>query len=293
MRALCCLTRALLGEKEVCYGDLSPAPVIFVSGILTASNSSLNSSGSATAGPKSKEKESKLVKQELSIKSSIHPSVGLGSHRGSITPSAATPAELIRNTLIADGLCISFKHAENKNGRPGVETMLKLLGGWIFQGSVLAAPKFEIFDETASIKSDQSQSDHDVSGLRAGKLMAVTALCKILCSKRTVETVSDEILCRSYTILMNVFKESDELVLSGILTTGQFLFSIGLPKIFVLIPSCITSIRSCIQALSQHHRPHPALSPIEFKRYCYEMLATVLLFPITLSGSTIKGKTVF
>lgn len=110
MRALCCLTRALLGDKEVCYGDLSAAPIVFSTGVsLSASNSSLNSSAgaapavAAAPGPKSKEKdkekESKLAKQELSSKGSIHASLSVSSHRGSMTPSASTPVELIRNTV--------------------------------------------------------------------------------------------------------------------------------------------------------------------------------------------------
>lgn len=133
--------------------------------------------------------------------------------------------------------------------RPSVNSILHLVGNWLFEASIKYSP------ETAKTANPTADAPKDIySKLQApsrefilGQAEAYGILCKIICSKKTNEKILPEYLSRFYTIVLVGLKvpgnfgdlnsaneyESGE-ILASIIVNGSNMFKLDLDGVNIL-----------------------------------------------------------
>ncbi|KRX90698.1 Ral GTPase-activating protein subunit beta, partial [Trichinella pseudospiralis] len=115
--------------------------------------------------------------------------------------------------------------------RPTVDSLLNLVGAWLFEAAVLG-----------------TEGDYD---FRAGKAVALSVLCKIICLKRSLEKISSDHLACFYSVIRKVLEEKDPLLVSSLLVHSVNVFRLNLPGFERLCIQLIAAVHWLITEESQ------------------------------------------
>ncbi|KRX90704.1 Ral GTPase-activating protein subunit beta, partial [Trichinella pseudospiralis] len=117
--------------------------------------------------------------------------------------------------------------------RPTVDSLLNLVGAWLFEAAVLGT---------------EGVTDYD---FRAGKAVALSVLCKIICLKRSLEKISSDHLACFYSVIRKVLEEKDPLLVSSLLVHSVNVFRLNLPGFERLCIQLIAAVHWLITEESQ------------------------------------------
>ncbi|KAL1244416.1 Ral GTPase-activating protein subunit beta [Trichinella spiralis] len=120
--------------------------------------------------------------------------------------------------------------------RPTVDSLLDLVGAWLFEAAVLRTEGMTISEE------------YD---FRAGKAVALSVLCKIICLKRSLEKISSDHLACFYSVIRKVLEEKDPLLVSSLLVHSVNVFRLNLPGFERLCIQLIAAVHWLITEESQ------------------------------------------
>ncbi|VDK17565.1 unnamed protein product, partial [Anisakis simplex] len=117
-----------------------------------------------------------------------------------------------------------------------------------------------------------------VDGVSAGRAAAIGALCRIICSKNSLETLADCQLAQFYKVVHEALLEKDRLILCSVIYFGENMFRLGLKGIEVLLPLFVVAI-DIVLPESTKLRLHPSISEVEMRRACLRALSSILSWP--------------
>ncbi|VDP09066.1 unnamed protein product [Soboliphyme baturini] len=145
--------------------------------------------------------------------------------------------------------------------RPSVDSLLRLIGDWLFQAAFLDEQRIIAQEDNVSQKSIGSFSSYDsdtlsrnanvsqmekkepaVTGFQAAKAEALSGLCRLFCSKRSYEQISERCVARFLQALHLALMQKDHIILSSLIVSSTNLFRINLPFCEALAPSVLSCI---------------------------------------------------
>uniref|UniRef100_A0AC35U705 Rap-GAP domain-containing protein n=1 Tax=Rhabditophanes sp. KR3021 TaxID=114890 RepID=A0AC35U705_9BILA len=137
-----------------------------------------------------------------------------------------------------------------------------------------------------SESGDYSQSDGYVDSIAAGKSLAISSICRIICSKNSCEVIGDEQLAKFYAALYDALVAKERIVLCTLLHTTTNLFSLGLPGVEILLPNYIMAI-DLILTESMQLQLNPSIPQATMRHSCLKALGSVISWPTTFSAQPI------
>ncbi|VDM43405.1 unnamed protein product [Toxocara canis] len=120
-----------------------------------------------------------------------------------------------------------------------------------------------------------------VDGVSAGRAAAIGALCRIVCSKTSRETLADSQLAQFYKVIHEALLEKDRLILCSVIYFGENMFRLSLKGVEVLLPLFVAAIDII---LTESTKLHPSISEVEMRRACLRALSSIISWP-TVFGS--------
>ncbi|VDN24539.1 unnamed protein product [Gongylonema pulchrum] len=112
----------------------------------------------------------------------------------------------------------------------------------------------------------------EIDGISAGRAAALGALCRIICSKTSKESISDSHLAQFYKVLYEALLEKDRLMLCALIFYGNGIFRLALKGVEILLPQL-----------------HPSIDEVQMRRSCLHALSTVISWPTTFGDVPIGG----
>ncbi|CAJ0567301.1 unnamed protein product, partial [Mesorhabditis spiculigera] len=122
------------------------------------------------------------------------------------------------------------------------------------------------------------------NGVSAGRANAIGTLARIICSKRSSESLPNAHLAQFYAMVYEALVEKDRLVLCSLFYYGHSLFRLGLPGVEALLPHWLFAL-DVILIESSKLRLHPSFPETDIRTHCLRSLATVISWP-TVYGMT-------
>ncbi|KRX43660.1 Ral GTPase-activating protein subunit beta [Trichinella murrelli] len=155
--------------------------------------------------------------------------------------------------------------------RPTVDSLLDLVGAWLFEAAVLRTEgmtisgfgisrvggKVKLDCQKSKLNRLSKEQDWELKSkkkeydFRAGKAVALSVLCKIICLKRSLEKISSDHLACFYSVIRKVLEEKDPLLVSSLLVHSVNVFRLNLPGFERLCIQLITAVHWLITEESQ------------------------------------------
>ncbi|KRZ66637.1 m7GpppN-mRNA hydrolase [Trichinella papuae] len=153
--------------------------------------------------------------------------------------------------------------------RPTVDSLLDLVGAWLFEAAVLRTEGVTVSEE------------YD---FRAGKAVALSVLCKIICLKRSLEKISSDHLACFYSVIRKVLEEKDPLLVSSLLVHSVNVFRLNLPGFERLCIQLIAAVHWLITEESQALTLPVTQDCLLLSCLC--LLSSVVTFPFHITSIT-------
>uniref|UniRef100_A0A183EBD0 RICTOR_N domain-containing protein n=1 Tax=Gongylonema pulchrum TaxID=637853 RepID=A0A183EBD0_9BILA len=128
----------------------------------------------------------------------------------------------------------------------------------------------------------------EIDGISAGRAAALGALCRIICSKTSKESISDSHLAQFYKVLYEALLEKDRLMLCALIFYGNGIFRLALKGVEILLPQFVRAIET-VYTESVKIRLHPSIDEVQMRRSCLHALSTVISWPTTFGDVPIGG----
>ncbi|XP_078491272.1 ral GTPase-activating protein subunit beta [Ciona intestinalis] len=183
--------------------------------------------------------------------------------------------------------------------RPHVNTLLHLLGGWLFDAA-LASCQFE----QASAYEGRSRTPSGVLASNlltappsdmvanpmfdgsdfpessdAGRAESCGALCRLVCCKRTGEEILPAYLARFYLVMSQGLLGDSRQVTASILLNSVNMMRIDLPGVTCLLPALLTTLESILPDRDlQYYKPY--VNTTELRRASIHLLISMLPLPL-------------
>ncbi|XP_003374833.1 conserved hypothetical protein [Trichinella spiralis] len=155
--------------------------------------------------------------------------------------------------------------------RPTVDSLLDLVGAWLFEAAVLRTEgmtisgfgisrvggKVKLDCQKSKLNRLSKEQDWELKNkkkeydFRAGKAVALSVLCKIICLKRSLEKISSDHLACFYSVIRKVLEEKDPLLVSSLLVHSVNVFRLNLPGFERLCIQLIAAVHWLITEESQ------------------------------------------
>jgi hypothetical protein len=213
--------------------------------------------------------------------------------------SSASVVSVVSNSI--DATLLNLRINLYKSNRPNVNSLLHLVGQWLFDASIKHLPN----------ENDQSSHGHYNKDYVHGQAEAFGLLCKIFCSVKTNENIMPDYLSRFYSLLShglrvpvnlgelnsNMEYEGGE-ILASIIVNGYNLFKLDLEGINVLLIPMLNALNAIFKLkYSQKEETKPSenkpketiktsfnigsntISLVELKRYCIYIFSSLLSLP--------------
>ncbi|CAJ0960121.1 unnamed protein product, partial [Mesorhabditis belari] len=132
--------------------------------------------------------------------------------------------------------------------------------------------------------SDSFGGIESTNGISAGRATAVGTLARIICSKRTTETIPPQQLSQFFAMIYETLVEKDRLILCSLFYYGHTIFRLNLSGIEALLPHWLFAL-DVVLIESSKLRLHPSFPEAEMRHHCLRSLATVISWP-TVFGMT-------
>ena len=221
----------------------------------------------------------------------------------------------------ADTFSAPLKINFYKNNRPSVDSLLHLVGQWLFEAAIknVAEPAQQSKSQTDTVDFSLKQSREYV----LGQAEAYGILCKIFCSVKTNEKILPQYLSRFYSLLLVGLKipsnfgdlntvtmeyECGE-ILASIIVNGFNLFKVDLEGVNVLLVPMLNALNSVFKLKYPQKEADPksdsklkenvrsmfnigsnAITLVELKRYCIYIFSSLLCLPNHFSSLVINDQ---
>uniref|UniRef100_A0A0R3RFF8 Rap-GAP domain-containing protein n=1 Tax=Elaeophora elaphi TaxID=1147741 RepID=A0A0R3RFF8_9BILA len=129
----------------------------------------------------------------------------------------------------------------------------------------------------------------EVDGVSAGRAAALGALCRIICSKKSKETITDSQLAQFYKVVYEALLEKDRLMLCALIYFGGGIFRLALKSVEILLPQFVQALEM-IYTESMKLRLHPSIDEVQMRRACLNALSSIISWPTTFGNMLINGK---
>ncbi|VDO26895.1 unnamed protein product [Onchocerca flexuosa] len=130
----------------------------------------------------------------------------------------------------------------------------------------------------------------EVDGVSAGRAAALGALCRIICSKKSKETITDSQLAQFYKVVYEALLEKDRLMLCALIYFGGGIFRLALKSIEILLPQFVQALEM-IYTESMKLRLHPSIDKVQMRRACLNALLSIISWPTTFGNMLISDLT--
>uniref|UniRef100_A0A915PPU4 Uncharacterized protein n=1 Tax=Setaria digitata TaxID=48799 RepID=A0A915PPU4_9BILA len=127
----------------------------------------------------------------------------------------------------------------------------------------------------------------EVDGVSAGRAAALGALCRIICSKKSKEIVTDSQLAQFYKVVYEALLEKDRLMLCSLIYFGSGIFRLALKGVEILLPQFVQALET-IYTQSVKMRLHPSIDKIHMRRACLNTLSSIISWPTTFGNMRIN-----
>nr|CDP92293.1 Bm3056, isoform b [Brugia malayi] len=128
----------------------------------------------------------------------------------------------------------------------------------------------------------------EVDGVSAGRAAALGALCRIICSKKSKETITDSQLAQFYKVIYEALLEKDRLILCALIYFGGGIFRLSLKSVEILLPQFVQTLEM-IYTESMKSRLHPSIDEVQMRRACLNALSSIISWPTTFGNMFING----
>ncbi|EJW81928.1 hypothetical protein WUBG_07163, partial [Wuchereria bancrofti] len=127
----------------------------------------------------------------------------------------------------------------------------------------------------------------EVDGVSAGRAAALGALCRIICSKKSKETITDSQLAQFYKVIYEALLEKDRLMLCALIYFGGGIFRLSLKSVEILLPQFVQTLEM-IYTESIKLRLHPSIDEVQMRRACLNALSSIISWPTTFGNMFIS-----
>ncbi|VDK70209.1 unnamed protein product [Litomosoides sigmodontis] len=127
----------------------------------------------------------------------------------------------------------------------------------------------------------------EVDGVSAGRAAALGAFCRIICSKKSEETITDSQLAQFYKVVYEALLEKDRLMLCALIYFGGGIFRLALKSVEILLPQFVQALEM-IYTESMKLRLHPSIDEIQMRRSCLHALSSIISWPTIFGNMTIN-----
>uniref|UniRef100_A0A1I7VLY1 RALGAPB_N domain-containing protein n=1 Tax=Loa loa TaxID=7209 RepID=A0A1I7VLY1_LOALO len=127
----------------------------------------------------------------------------------------------------------------------------------------------------------------EVDGVSAGRAAALGALCRIICSKKSKEIITDSQLAQFYKVIYEALLEKDRLMLCALIYFGGGIFRLALKSVEILLPQFVQALEM-VYTESMKLRLHPSIEEIQMRRACLNALSSVISWPTTFGNMLIS-----
>ncbi|CAG9539385.1 unnamed protein product [Cercopithifilaria johnstoni] len=127
----------------------------------------------------------------------------------------------------------------------------------------------------------------EVDGVSAGRATALGALCRIICSKKSKETITDSQLAQFYKVVYEALLEKDLLMLCALIYFGGGIFRLALKSVEILLPHFVQALEM-IYTESMKLRLHPSIDEVQMRRACLNSLSSIISWPTTFGNVVIN-----
>lgn len=127
----------------------------------------------------------------------------------------------------------------------------------------------------------------EVDGVSAGRAAALGALCRIICSKKSKETITDSQLAQFYKVIYEALLEKDRLILCALIYFGGGIFRLSLKSVEILLPQFVQTLEM-IYTESMKSRLHPSIDEVQMRRACLNALSSIISWPTTFGNMFIN-----
>ncbi|VBB26477.1 unnamed protein product [Acanthocheilonema viteae] len=127
----------------------------------------------------------------------------------------------------------------------------------------------------------------EVDGVSAGRAAALGALCRIMCSKKSKETITDSQLAQFYKVVYEALLEKDRLMLCALIYFGGGIFHLALKSVEILLPQFVHALEM-IYTESIKLRLHPSIDEVQMRRACLNALSSIISWPTTFGNMLIS-----
>ncbi|KAM3719083.1 Ral GTPase-activating protein subunit beta [Dirofilaria immitis] len=153
--------------------------------------------------------------------------------------------------------------------------------------SGVVAPANESAISRQSFGLSHSAEWPEVDGVSAGRATALGTLCRIICSKKSKETITDSQLAQFYKVVYETLLEKDRLMLCALIYFGGDVFRLALKSVEILLPQFVQALEM-IYKESMKLRLHPSIDEVQMRRACLKALSSIISWPTTFGNMLIS-----